>query len=152
MLFKQTIYRLIHPVRKFYWFVAKPTTRGVKVLLEYNHQYLMIQNTYGKPYWTFPGGGVRRSETPAEAAIREVKEEVGITIASPQLLGTYDSRFEHKRDTVYCFYTPLLHPNFVIDQDEISTAQWWPTTQLPSFQSPAVEKVIHLKALTKSAH
>ena len=39
----------------------------------------MVRQTYrGKTFWTFPGGSIEPDETPQQAAIREVKEEVGL--------------------------------------------------------------------------
>ena len=42
------------------------------------------------PGITFPGGHVEKGESFTEAVIREVKEETGLTIASPQLCGIKD--------------------------------------------------------------
>lgn len=51
-----------------------------------------------------PGGGIKKHETPEQAAIREVKEETGINIEQlDYLLGVYSNNKEGKRDTVYCF-------------------------------------------------
>jgi 8-oxo-dGTP diphosphatase len=42
-------------------------------------QILVIKrNKYGKEYFTLPGGGVERGESPDVAAIREAKEEASI--------------------------------------------------------------------------
>lgn len=39
--------------------------------------------------WTFPGGYVDLGETPAQAALRETLEEVGMRVAADSLLGVY---------------------------------------------------------------
>jgi len=39
-------------------------------------------------YYVFPGGGIEDGETPEEAAIREIKEELGIDIEIEKLLTT----------------------------------------------------------------
>lgn len=46
-----------------------------------------IQPQVGK--WTFPGGYVDLGETPAQAAIRETLEEVGMNVTLGRLLGVY---------------------------------------------------------------
>ncbi len=58
---------------------------GVKVALLYKDT-LVMQLRDNKPglrfanMWDFPGGGREGSESPIECAIREIKEEFGITI------------------------------------------------------------------------
>lgn len=44
-----------------------------------NGELLIVKANY-KPYWTLPGGIVNIDETPKQAAIRETREEIGITI------------------------------------------------------------------------
>jgi 8-oxo-dGTP pyrophosphatase MutT (NUDIX family) len=34
----------------------------------------------GRRYWAVPGGGIERGETAAEAAVREVREELGLQV------------------------------------------------------------------------
>ncbi len=97
---RRLLYRTIHPFRRFYWFLARPKTYGVKCLIEHHGQLLMIRNTYGHMHWTFPGGGVRRGETLQAAIRREVMEEVEITLREPTYLGSYFNVKEYKRDTV----------------------------------------------------
>lgn len=47
-------------------------------------QLLVVKATY-KPYWSLPGGIIDAGETPREAAIRELHEEVGIVAKKNQL-------------------------------------------------------------------
>ena len=46
-----------------------------------------------QPGWHLPGGGVGAGEPPAEAVLRELKEEVGlIESAAPELVGVFTRR------------------------------------------------------------
>ena len=56
-----------------------------------------------RSYWTLPGGGVEAGETPADAAVREVREETGLAVKSVRLLweGTYGAGAT--RSPEYCF-------------------------------------------------
>lgn len=48
-------------------------------------------------YYVFPGGGIEEGETPEEAAIREIKEELGIDIEIEKLLTTltFNNRLQY---------------------------------------------------------
>jgi 8-oxo-dGTP diphosphatase len=46
---------------------------------------LLVEPTY-KDYWELPGGAVEADESPYDAAIREVTEELGIVVAPGRML------------------------------------------------------------------
>lgn len=56
----------------------------------------------------FPGGGIENHETPLEAAIREVKEEVGIEInfSDGKLMGIYSNQLVDKTILLNVFLFP----------------------------------------------
>lgn len=61
----------------------------------------------------FPGGGIEPHETPLQAAVREVEEEVGIKISPDdgKFMGIYSNPIQHKTILLYVFLfpnTPLL--------------------------------------------
>jgi len=104
----------------------------------------MIRNTYGRGHWTFPGGSIGRRETPEQAAIREVAEEVGIALDSVEPIGIYRNRREYKRDTVYCFRASVSKDAHKIDPFEIAEAAWVRANELPSFRGPSVNEILAL--------
>jgi len=54
-------------------------------------------------FWEFPGGKIEAGETPEQAVIRELQEEVGIDAKSPVLLKTLEHRFPDRIITLYFF-------------------------------------------------
>ena len=70
--------RLLQQVRRFVWrFTGKP--RGVHaVALTPAGRVVLVKLTYA-PGWRPPGGGYKKSESAAQAVLRELEEEIGMT-------------------------------------------------------------------------
>ncbi|MCA9974759.1 MAG: NUDIX hydrolase [Anaerolineales bacterium] len=51
-----------------------------------NGRLLLVKPTY-KPHWEIPGGAVEADESPLQACVREIEEELGLVWQPQQLLG-----------------------------------------------------------------
>lgn len=126
------------------WLLARlrVKTRGVKIMV-FNAagELLLIRNSYGKTHFhVLPGGGIRPFfETPASAAAREVREEVGIGVEQLTFIGTYHSRAEGKRDIVHLF-TAFTSATPRANSFEIEEARFFPLDALPETISPATRR------------
>lgn len=83
----------------------------------------------------FPGGGIEAGETPLEACIREVQEEVGITISAEDhhFFGDYTLDFGEKKIILYIF----LFPNY----KELEGRGEWLTITPEDLSSPYQGKI-----------
>ena len=63
--------------------------------VERSGRYLVLERGQ-EPYrgrWELPGGFVEAGESPAEAVRREIFEETGLRIETPNIVGAYTSRY-----------------------------------------------------------
>lgn len=78
---------LAQAVRKAWWRFAQPSAEGVLILtLTPEKKVVLVRHTYNEG-WYLPGGGKKRNELPAEAALRELREEIGLRSLSMLTVG-----------------------------------------------------------------
>lgn len=137
------LYRFANQIRTFYWFVARPTRFGVKVLVTNGNRVLLVKHSY-EELWNLPGGGFRpRGESAEEAGRREARQEIGLSLGSLELLGNYESDREYKRDTVYCLHSESAYEPRKTS-GEISEWSWFEQDNIPEDASTAVRKAVAL--------
>jgi ADP-ribose pyrophosphatase YjhB (NUDIX family) len=129
------IYKYGYFVCKVYWYFVRPKSFGVKGVLQYKQEVLLIRNSYGPAGWSFPGGGVKKHESLKRAVTREVLEEVGVEIHNPHYIGHYFTAREYKKDLVHCFIAHVKNKSYAIDNSEVAEAQWFPLNDLPHMTS-----------------
>jgi len=123
----QLAYVCAYRMMRFYWAVRKPTTNGALVTLWNRGQVLLVRNSYVS-YHTLPGGYLRRGETSRQAALRELREEVGVTASSDDLSLLIDEthEWEGKHDHVSIFALELPErPAIKVDHREVVDAAWY---------------------------
>lgn len=79
---------------------------AVGILRKPDGTVLMAQRPAGKVYsgyWEFPGGKVETDETPSEALVRELHEELGIRAQSPFPWCCMEHCYPHARVRLHCF-------------------------------------------------
>ena len=119
-LFRMTFF-CAYRVHLLWNLIFRPTHHGVWIAVWWAGQLLLIKNSY-RPSITLPGGGQDRGESLVEAALRELREEVGIQ-ARPEALalwGQYLSLVEHKSDQINLFELQLdTRPEICLDHREV---------------------------------
>jgi 8-oxo-dGTP diphosphatase len=80
---------------------------GVGVVVWHGDRMLLVRR--GKPprlgHWSLPGGAQQLGETVAEAARREVKEEVGLDVTLGDIVATVDLIERDPQDRIRYHYT-----------------------------------------------
>ena len=112
-----------------WWKIRRPATFGVKVLLIHPDdpaQCLIVRHSYSdSARWGMPGGAYRPGrETPEQAGVREVSEELALTVTDvPTVLDTVTTTLEGKRDTLTIVQATPVSAAFV-RSPEIAEARW----------------------------
>lgn len=85
------------------------TIRVVAAVIHQDHRILATQRGYGefKDGWEFPGGKIEEGETPEVALIRELKEELTITVKPEKLLTVVEYDYPNFHLSMHCFLSSI---------------------------------------------
>lgn len=82
------------------------------------------QRGYGdfKGGWEFPGGKIEEGETPEQALIREIKEELDTEIRVGELIDTIEYDYPTFHLSMDCFWAEIVSGN--LELKEAEAAKW----------------------------
>ena len=85
-----------------------------------------------KGQWEFPGGKIEEGETPQQALIREIKEELEATIKVGELIDTIEYDYPTFHLSMDCFWAEIVSGDLVLTEHE--AAKWLTKDELDSVE------------------
>lgn len=114
-----------------------------RVLLVCNDRVLLVKTWLGSGRWGLPGGGIEKNESAVDGAVREVSEEVGITLSKNDLVYLYEKGYQSKNNFQFnytAFAVELSHEPKIQLDPEIIEARW---VDIETAQSSDASQVVH---------
>ena len=98
---------------------AKTITRGRACAIIRQADRLLLNRYGGDSFWALPGGAVEQSEFSTDALVREMREELGVTVEIGRLVWIVENLFDYRGTTYteYGFYYEAEWPNAAVIGD-----------------------------------
>lgn len=100
------------------------TVKVVAAIIRDGDKVFATQRGYGeyKDGWEFPGGKIEPGETPQQALVREIKEELDTDIAVGDCLTTVEYDYPAFHLSMQCFWCTIVDGRPVLKEHE--AARW----------------------------
>lgn len=111
--------------------------RVVAAVIKNENKIFATQRGYGdfKGGWEFPGGKIEDGETPKDALVREIREELNTEIKVNDLIQTIEYDYPNFHLSMDCFWCSLVAGNLELKEheascwlskDELDSVAWLP--------------------------
>ena len=103
---------------------SRKSIRVVAALIRREGKVFATQRGYGnyKDWWEFPGGKIEAGETPEQALIREIREELAADISVERYLTTVEYDYPEFHLSMDCFWCSIVKGDLVLKEHE--AARW----------------------------
>lgn len=110
----------------------RKTVRVVAAVIKKDNMIFATQRGYGefKGGWEFPGGKIEKGETPQEALVREIEEELDTEIEVEELIDTIEYDYPSFHLSMQCFWCHIKEGKLVLKEHE--AAKWLHVNELDS--------------------
>ena len=104
----------------------------VAAIIINNGKVFAIQRGYGefKDSWEFPGGKIEIGETPEQALVREIQEELDTQINVKEKIDTVEYDYPNFHLSMDCFICNVIKGNLILKEHE--SAKWLTKDELYS--------------------
>jgi len=93
-------------------------------------------------YWEFPGGTIEKDETPQEALVREIKEEINLDIKAGELFWQDHFEYDVKSINISFYFCDRLNSGQQIVPLEIAEFRWVKLEELYEFKFPPADEAL----------
>lgn len=111
------------------------------VVLDERKRVLLLKHVFHPQVpWGLPGGWLGRHEDPKEGALRELREETGLTavLQQPLLLLTHDVNPQH----IGIVFLAQVEPGPLTLSSEILEAGWFELDDVPKVMTPGAHRAL----------
>ncbi len=100
------------------------TIRVAAAVIRKNNRIFATQRGYGefKDGWEFPGGKIEPGETPRQALVREIREELDTEINVGELIETIEYDYPTFHLSMDCFWCTVVEGSLELKEHE--AARW----------------------------
>ena len=113
----------------------------VAAIIRKGDRIFATQRGYGdwKDWWELPGGKIEPGESPEDALVREIREELDTVISIDKYLTTIEWDYPQFHLTMHCYMCSLLSEALHLNEheaarwlrsDELHTVNWLPADEI----------------------